>query len=1150
MDKSRRNKILARFLGAAAIVCLVYAAAGFFLVPHLLQRQLVALADQRLGQTLSIGKLKVNPFALSIEARELRLGQGSDAPLLAVRRVYLDLSLLRSGFGRGWVLSEVQTEGLQIQLEQQRDGHLNIAALAQRWVQTSPSARPQDKGSIRFTVKHLLASDGALTYRKDAASGTLAETQVLPIRLELQNLSTLPDREGHYTVSARLADGAALTWRGDIALMPLQSEGDLSLEGLKLATVWKFIRDDVRLAEPQGTLGLATHYIFGYASGQPDLGLSGLRLTAAGLRVVREGFDEPIVSLKTLEAREGSLQLARRTLVLPVVALGSGSVDVVRNAEGMWNWTGFVRDQPSTAKAGTPRAVEVAQTWHVDLKAVNVDNVALRYEDRQRPATLIVQSAALFGKAAITADTGGDTPGVIVRDIDLRLKDLRLPAADTSAVRLTELHIGQGHLDLAKHSLGAARLTVNGGTLLIERGSDGAFPIAATFSGSNEPASPQTPMHPWRYAIDSVNVQGLDVALSDRSFGKQAVEYRFGGVAATAGGISNTGAKPMAFNASARIAGGGAISASGSAASDLSKIDAKVKVSALALVPLQPFIARHVAIDLKSGSASANATIAYRLAAGKSSLTASGPVELANVRLNEAGSDETVLAWEKLSAADARLSLGPDRVLIKEIIVQSPEAKIDISEQRDLNFLQLFKHGSVPDKLPSPSREETKPSGFTVQIGEVRLREGTVNFSDRSLALPFATQVTNFTGTATDLGTNRERRATLQFEGDIGEFGSVQVDGQIESFAPKTFTEVHVAFENVELPDLTPYSVTFLGRKIASGKLWLDLKYGIANSQLIGDNEVTIRDLRLGKPVDSPTALKLPLDLAVALLTDSEGKIRTAVPVRGDLNNPKFAIGTVIREAIGNLISKIVTAPFRALASLFGGKHAKDDAGNVAFEPGSAKLRASENEKLQEVAKVLNERPQLKLVVQAAYEPDTDRAAMKEEMASREVALAQGRSLESGERPAPIMFDDLATQRALERLVGKKAADPAVVRNLVAQYAKKTGTQPRRAGMLTRETGDTEFYKSMYAWLVEAEQVNDDAMHKLAASRASAVLDKLRAAGTDPKRLQSGPVAPGKQKNDKVVIAELMLELDGAKTFKDSVDDSAVAQGRRKPGEL
>jgi hypothetical protein len=34
-------------------------------------------------------------------------------------------------------------------------------------------------------------------------------------------------------------------------------------------------------------------------------------------------------------------------------------------------------------------------------------------------------------------------------------------------------------------------------------------------------------------------------------------------------------------------------------------------------------------------------------------------------------------------------------------------------------------------------------------------------------------------------------------------------------------------FRNVEMTNLTPYSATFAGRKIASGKLSLDLEYKI-----------------------------------------------------------------------------------------------------------------------------------------------------------------------------------------------------------------------------------------------------------------------------------------------------------------------------------
>ena len=141
MSKTGHGRLLATILGAAAVACLIYAGAGFFLVPRLIERQLTAMADQRLGQKLSIEKLKFNPFVLSVEATGVRLAQGNGPPILAARRVYLDLALLGSGFGRGWVLSEAQADGLQVQLEL-ANGHLNLADLLHRWQQGNPPATP------------------------------------------------------------------------------------------------------------------------------------------------------------------------------------------------------------------------------------------------------------------------------------------------------------------------------------------------------------------------------------------------------------------------------------------------------------------------------------------------------------------------------------------------------------------------------------------------------------------------------------------------------------------------------------------------------------------------------------------------------------------------------------------------------------------------------------------------------------------------------------------------------------------------------------------------------------------------------------------------------------------------------------------------
>jgi len=339
--------------------------------------------------------------------------------------------------------------------------------------------------------------------------------------------------------------------------------------------------------------------------------------------------------------------------------------------------------------------------------------------------------------------------------------------------------------------------------------------------------------------------------------------------------------------------------------------------------------------------------------------------------------------------------------------------------------------------------------------------------------------------------------------------------------SPTTFVDVGASFENVEMTELSPYTATFLGRKIASGKLWVEVKYRVENGELTGENDVTVHELALGEPVDTPTALKLPLDLAVALLTDSDGVIHAAIPVKGDLHDPKFAIGTVIREALGNLIKKIVSAPFRALAGLFGDKK-EQDFGRIEFEPGSAKLKASEKEKLQNVAKAMEERPQLKLIVQAPYSPDADREAMKREKASRDVELALGRTLRPDENPGPVAFESLATQRALEKLSAKKS-DPVAQRAWIAQYTKRKGTEPKRAGMILRSKGDPEFYEAMFEWLARTETVADAAMQDLAEERAQAVTETLSAAGIDAERLETAPAHPTKPEKEQKIGAELSL---------------------------
>jgi hypothetical protein len=161
--------------------------------------------------------------------------------------------------------------------------------------------------------------------------------------------------------------------------------------------------------------------------------------------------------------------------------------------------------------------------------------------------------------------------------------------------------------------------------------------------------------------------------------------------------------------------------------------------------------------------------------------------------------------------------------------------------------------------------------------------------------------------------------------------------------------------------------------------------------------------------------------------------------------------------------------------------------------------------------------------VPAPFAPGADREAVQRDKAMREVALAMGQTLEPEEKPGPVVFENLATQRALERAFSKKT-EPAAMRDLVAQYTQKAGQEPKRAGMIFRTPGDPDFYKAMFEQLAQSEDVGDDALRDLATRRAQAVVQSLRSAGIEPARLQPGPAKANGGDEHKNVSAELSLQ--------------------------
>jgi len=341
------------------------------------------------------------------------------------------------------------------------------------------------------------------------------------------------------------------------------------------------------------------------------------------------------------------------------------------------------------------------------------------------------------------------------------------------------------------------------------------------------------------------------------------------------------------------------------------------------------------------------------------------------------------------------------------------------------------------------------------------------------------------------ISTARDARAQVKLDGRVDEYGIAKIDGELNTSDPKAFTNISVVFRNVEMARLTPYSGRFAGRKIDSGKLSVDLKYQIQKGQLAGENQIVVERLLLGAKIPSPDAVDLPLDLAIALMEDSNGVIDIGLPVKGDLNSPEFSYGALIWKAITNLLVKIVTSPFRVLGALLPGG-GEENLNAVAFEPGRPDVPPPEKEKLAKLAGLLQKRPQLKLSVQGRYNPETDLAELRSASLRRTLATRQGQKLEPGEDPGPVDYSSPETQKALEAMfVQRFGADALNVLKAELKAAEDKAKKDAAAAPAAEPKDPGQLAKILFARLADAEPIGDPELAQLADARSQAIVAEL-----------------------------------------------------------
>jgi hypothetical protein len=88
-----RHRRWRRWAIALAVCVALYAALGFWAAPRLIEHYVPVYAQDVLKRKAQLGRVRVNPFLLTVEAKDFKLEEADGAPVAALGRLFVDLEL-------------------------------------------------------------------------------------------------------------------------------------------------------------------------------------------------------------------------------------------------------------------------------------------------------------------------------------------------------------------------------------------------------------------------------------------------------------------------------------------------------------------------------------------------------------------------------------------------------------------------------------------------------------------------------------------------------------------------------------------------------------------------------------------------------------------------------------------------------------------------------------------------------------------------------------------------------------------------------------------------------------------------------------------------------------------------------------------------
>lgn len=269
----------------------------------------------------------------------------------------------------------------------------------------------------------------------------------------------------------------------------------------------------------------------------------------------------------------------------------------------------------------------------------------------------------------------------------------------------------------------------------------------------------------------------------------------------------------------------------------------------------------------------------------------------------------------------------------------------------------ISERGEEEDAAVSIKVDSTEHSPLKLYIRSADLKRSNFYYADHTLHTPFSYHISDITLASRNFDLDAINQlsggATLQSTGSA----KLRWQGSFKSLANHNIT---LNLANVSMKDFSPYCEAYTAHPITSGNLNFESQNIIREYELHGTNHLNTYRFAVDKKLkEIDPSIKLPLKLGVYVLTDKQKHINLDLPVKGRIDDPEFSYRKIIFKALGNVLLKVVTAPFSFLKG--GGD---EGFSSIAIkEPHKATFSVEQYASFDKIASTLKEKPEMRVAL-------------------------------------------------------------------------------------------------------------------------------------------------------------------------------------------